>query len=205
MRPTSISQFALVTLVGIGSVGLVSSFGQIDVTRAQNAAPTAMAILRTAAGDEVGRATFTGEDGKVALTVSANSLPAGFHGFHVHANGLCEAPDFTSAGPHFNVEGMTMQVGHSGDLPSLLANDDGTAQLSTVTDRFTVDDLLAGAGTALIIHAGRDNFANIPTRYAPAPDATTLATGDAGPRLACGVIQPADGSADADQARPGST
>ena len=59
-----------------------------------------------------------------------------------------------------------------------------------VTDRFQVAGLLAGDGTAVIVHANRDNQANIPVRYAPdGPDAMTLATGDAGDRIACGVVQ----------------
>ena len=60
--------------------------------------------------------------------------------------------------------------------------------LVTTTSAFSKDDLLAGQGTAIMIHEDPDNFANIPERYAPAPDATTLATGDAGKRVACGVI-----------------
>jgi len=125
--------------------------------------------------------------------VHGSGLTPGFHGLHVHANGQCDAPDFTSAGAHFTVQdmsqGMLMQSGHSGDLPSLLVNAEGIAQSTTVTDRFSVDDLLAGAGTAVIVHTGPDNFGNIPTRYAPAPDATTLATGDSGARIACGVVR----------------
>jgi Cu-Zn family superoxide dismutase len=63
----------------------------------------------------------------------------------------------------------------------------------TTTDSFTAEDLLGGAGTAIIIHEKSDNFANIPPRYTQAdgttgPDKDTLATGDAGARLACGVI-----------------
>ena len=64
----------------------------------------------------------------------------------------------------------------------------------TTTDAFTEDDLLAGAKTAIIIHEKADNFANIPPeRYnqvngTPGPDETTMATGDAGKRVACGVI-----------------
>jgi Cu-Zn family superoxide dismutase len=206
MRHASASRFGLLTLVGAGALGLVVSFGQIpmmsSVASAQSATPGAQAILHTATGDQVAQATFTDMDGAVALSINAVNLPAGFHGLHVHANGACDAPDFTSAGPHFdNPARMSsdaqggMPQGHSGDLPSLLANQNGTAQLQTESDRFSVADLLAGAGTALIIHAGPDNFANIPTRYAPAPDAMTLATGDAGARLACGVIQAADASA----------
>jgi Cu-Zn family superoxide dismutase len=65
-----------------------------------------------------------------------------------------------------------------------------------VTDRFTIGDLFDADSSALIVHTGRDNFANIPTRYrSPAsppsggPDAETRATGDAGARAACGVIE----------------
>jgi Cu-Zn family superoxide dismutase len=66
--------------------------------------------------------------------------------------------------------------------------------LVTTTDGFTKDDLLTGKGTAIVIHAGADNFGNIPAdRYtqvngSPGPDQTTMSTGDAGKRVACGVI-----------------
>jgi Cu-Zn family superoxide dismutase len=80
-------------------------------------------------------------------------------------------------------------------LASLQVRGDGTAMVVTTTDAFTAADLLGGAKTALIIHEKSDNFANIPPeRYqqinggAPGPDETTMATGDAGKRVACGVI-----------------
>ena len=82
----------------------------------------------------------------------------------------------------------------SGDLTSLQVRGDGSGTLVTTTDAFTMDDLLAGEKTAIIIHAGADNFANIPPdRYnqvngTPGPDETTMSTGDAGKRVACGVI-----------------
>jgi Cu-Zn family superoxide dismutase len=82
----------------------------------------------------------------------------------------------------------------SGDLTSLQVRKDGAALLVTTTDAFTKDDLLTGKGTAIVIHAGADNFGNIPAdRYtqvngAPGPDQTTMSTGDAGKRVACGVI-----------------
>ena len=64
-------------------------------------------------------------------------------------------------------------------------------ELTTVTDRFGVADLLADDdGSAVMVHSGPDNYANIPERYAPeGPDADTLGTGDAGSRLACGVVE----------------
>lgn len=78
-------------------------------------------------------------------------------------------------------------------MTSLEVRTDGGAKLVTTTDSFTAADLLGGEGTALIIHQDPDNFGNIPDRYtsksgAPGPDQETLATGDAGKRVACGVI-----------------
>ena len=72
-------------------------------------------------------------------------------------------------------------------MPVLLVNEDGTAEAQFASDRYRLAEVI---GRALIVHAGPDNYANIPTRYAAGgPDATTLATGDAGARAACGVIE----------------
>lgn len=157
-------------------------------------------------GTEVATATFDFSPGYVTVTVEttgSGALTPGFHGLHIHSVGQCEADsvaptggapgDFNSAGGHFQVPGNT---GHpaSGDLSSLQVREDGSARLVTTTDAFTEDDLLAGQKTSIIIHSGPDNFANIPPeRYnqvngTPGPDATTMATGDAGTRVACGVI-----------------
>ena len=145
-------------------------------------------------------------DGYATVTVETTGtgqLAPGFHGMHIHSVGKCEAnsvaptggapANFNSAGGHFQVPGHS---GHpaSGDLSSLQVREDGSAMLVTTTDAFTAEDLLDGAGTAIIIHEKPDNFANIPPeRYqqidgAPPPDQNTLATGDAGARVACGVI-----------------
>lgn len=104
------------------------------------------------------------------------------------------AGNFNSAGGHFQAPG---QSGHpaSGDLTSLQVRDDGSAMLVTTTGAFTAEELTSGEGTSIIIHEKADNFANIPPdRYQqvngdPPPDQTTLATGDAGARVACGVIR----------------
>ena len=147
---------------------------------------------------------FSGNYATVTVqTTEAGELAPGFHGLHIHSVGKCEANsvaptggapgDFNSAGGHFQVAGHT---GHpmSGDLSSLQVRGDGSALLVTTTDAFTAADLTGEAGTSIIIHEKADNFANIPPeRYqqvngAPPPDETTLATGDAGKRVACGVI-----------------
>jgi len=80
-------------------------------------------------------------------------------------------------------------------MPPLLVTRDGKARAAFVTDSFTVGELLAEDGSAIMIHANPDNFANIPSRYKSSasaqngPDEDTLKTGDSGPRIACGVVQ----------------
>jgi superoxide dismutase, Cu-Zn family len=164
------------------------------------------AQLKLADGTTVATADIEFAGGFATLTVETTApgkLTPGFHGLHIHSVGKCEANsvapaggapgDFNSAGGHFQKAGHT---GHpaSGDLTSLQVRADGTAKLVTTTDAFTAEDLLGGAKTAIIIHEKADNFANIPPeRYQqvngnPPPDETTLATGDAGKRVACGVI-----------------
>lgn len=147
---------------------------------------------------------FTGDYATITVkTTSPGQLTPGFHGLHVHSAGKCEANsvaptggapgDFNSAGGHFQVAGHAAHPA-SGDLTSLQVREDGSAMLVTTTDAFTAEDLLGGAKTALIIHEKADNFANIPPeRYqqingTPPPDETTMSTGDAGKRVACGVI-----------------
>ena len=148
----------------------------------------ARAALLNAVGNPVGEAKLTEDDGSVLVRVSVHDLTPGFHGFHVHSVALCVAP-FTSAGPHFNPSAAS-HPNHAADMPVILVNADGTGEARFKTDRFHIADLFDADGSALIIHANPDNYANIPTaRYDPDPDATTLATGDAGSRVACGELE----------------
>ncbi len=149
----------------------------------------AKAVLHDVSGNPVGVVKLTENAGAVRVRVEVQGLPAGFHGFHVHTIGEC-TPPFTSALGHFNPGGAG-HPGHAADMPVLLVNADGTGEARFVSDRYALADVL---GRALIVHANPDNYANIPTRYAAGgPDATTLATGDAGGRIACGVIERGDG------------
>lgn len=156
---------------------------------------TLTANLATADGTDVATATIEFTDGFATVTVETTTpgeLTPGFHGLHIHQVGSCEG-DFTSAGGHFQAEGHS---GHpsSGDLSSLQVRGDGSAKLVTTTDAFTAEELLAGTKTAIVIHEKADNFGNIPAeKYqqvngTPGPDQQTLSTGDAGGRVACGVI-----------------
>jgi Cu-Zn family superoxide dismutase len=151
-------------------------------------------VLRTGAAKVVGTATLTRVGGKVLVTVAVRGLAPGFHGFHIHAVGSCVAPAFTSAGAHFNPKGVAHGQ-HAADLPPLLVNADGTGEARFKTDRFAIADLFDADGSAVIVHANSDNFANVPTRYHShpedklGPDNATLATGDSGDRTACGVLR----------------
>ncbi len=152
----------------------------------------ATAMLQDVNGNTVGQVTFSQrDDGKVVILAQVNSLTPGFHGFHIHSVGQCDPSGdtpFASAGGHFDPANADHPA-HAGDLPVILVNADGTGDLMTVTDRFQLSDLFDGDGSAVVIHAGADNFANIPSRYAAQPDSDTLKSGDSGAREACGVIQ----------------
>jgi len=215
-----VKQFAL--LFGALAVLLVAggfylqADGEANPSAADNG-DDARAVLLNAAGNQVGIVKFSQEeDGvhvKVNIDAPLTTLAAGYHGFHVHANGVCTADAamadstwFTSAGGHFkDADAAHAYHGaHNGDLPIILVNDDGAgrgvAEARFVTDRFGVSDI---AGRGLIVHKVADNYRNIPlgtaaNQYTPNSDIVTdtttatgftAATGNAGPRLACGVIE----------------
>jgi superoxide dismutase, Cu-Zn family len=168
--------------------------------------PSITTHLRTPDGTQVATARFDFSNGYATITIATTGvglIAPGFHGVHIHKAGKCEANsvgptggapgDFLSAGGHFQAPGHSNEPA-SGDLTSLEVRRDGVGMLVTTTDAFAMDDLLTGEKTAIIIHAGADNFANIPAeRYSqtngtPGPDSMTMTTGDAGKRVACGVI-----------------
>jgi Cu-Zn family superoxide dismutase len=162
-----------------------------SVQTAANPAQPAAAVMRSAAGVSHGtlRLERTGTGVRIAGTLTG--LPAGPHGIHFHQVGRCEAPGFTSAGPHLNpvgaLHGLENPLGpHSGDLPNVTVGADGRAVVDLVSTRVTLDDtgpadLLAGDGTALVIHANAD-------------DQRTDPSGNSGDRIACGVVARGTGS-----------
>jgi len=190
---------------GMGHGGM----GQGAMPAAAAAGTTLTAQINSADGTQVAAATIDFSEGETFATVTVQTtapglLSPGSHGLHIHAVGKCEvnsvaptggAPgDFLSAGGHLQDGGQGGHPNHAGDLASLQVRGDGSAMLVTTTNAFDKADLMDGGGTAIIIHANPDNFSNIPAdRYqqingAPPPDETTLATGDGGKRVACGVI-----------------
>jgi superoxide dismutase, Cu-Zn family len=185
---------ALAAAAAVTAIALATGIGVALATGDdERSGRRAVAALSDANGQKVGVAVFKERHREVEVSAAVWRLPPGFHGFHVHTTGRC-VPPFTSAGGHFNPAGVG-HGDHPGDLPSLLVNRDGTGELEFETDRFALSDLLDDDGSALMVHAGRDNFANIPARYHShvtdtfGPDAETLATGDSGARAACGVVE----------------
>jgi Cu-Zn family superoxide dismutase len=192
---------ALIGVAALGSVGLASAVGKGGGT----APATARATLVDASGAKVGKVRFESAGaGALVVRVSVKGLTPGFHGFHVHETGACGAP-FAGAGSHYNPTAQ-MHGAHAGDMPPLLVGSDGRATARFTTTSLTLDGLVdaAGDGSAVILHAGSDNLANIPTSYHShlpdatsttfGPDAATKATGDAGARVACGVVRDAKAS-----------
>jgi Cu-Zn family superoxide dismutase len=152
--------------------------------------------LKNADGKAVGEATLEQTPHGVLLRATFTGLPAGTHALHVHAVGTCEPPGFESAGGHFNPAGRkhgyrNPDGPHPGDLPNLHVPDGGRLTIEVLAREVslggapegagarqerTKGDLLAGDGTALVVHARADDHASDPA-------------GQAGDRIACGVIR----------------
>jgi len=181
LRVMLASMLAVVSLGGLAAVVLAQR---------SDGARRLTVTLRNVNGAVVGTVVLSAKSasGTVDVRAGVRRLQAGFHGFHVHAVGSCEGPTFMSAMGH--LKAMTQGHGdHAGDMSSLLVKRNGTATLRLTTDRFDIGDLEDADGSALMVHAGPDNFANIPPRYAPAgPDQQTLDTGDSAGRVACGAV-----------------
>ena len=149
------------------------------------ASPAAQADLKDAAGKPVGTATFAVIEGGVQVKVQVSGLKPGPHGFHVHAAGLCEGPDFKTAAGHFNPSGkkhgLDNPMGHhGGDMPNLVVGADGKGEATATLHGVTLGEgdtsLFHAGGTALVVHADAD-------------DGKTDPAGNAGARIACGVVK----------------
>lgn len=145
---------------------------------------TAVADLEPTEGNEVrGTVTFTEEDGGVRVVAAITGLTPGEHGFHVHENGDCSAPDASSAGGHFapqnNPHGAPDDPEgerHVGDLGNIEADDEGGADYERVDDIIDLDGPNSVVGRAVVVHADADDLESDPS-------------GNSGDRLACGVIE----------------
>ena len=164
----------------LGFAAVITAFA-IPPSQAQ----TAKASLKTADGKDAGSVTLTQTPHGVLLSLAVKGIPAGEHAFHVHEAGKCEAP-FTTAGGHFNPDkkkhGMMAADGaHAGDMPNLHVPASGELMVEVMNAAISLEkgkpnSLLDADGSAVIIHAGKDDYKSDPT-------------GEAGGRIACGVVQ----------------
>ena len=143
----------------------------------------ARAEIRDVQGRALGVMTLTQTPHGVLMSGDLTGLPSGVHAIHVHDTGRCDPP-FTSAGGHFNptqrTHGFRNAGGyHAGDLPNFTAPATGSVRVDILTDRVTVGtgptSLLDLDGSSIVVHASQDDYASDPA-------------GNAGDRIACGVV-----------------
>lgn len=152
-------------------------------------ASEATATLKDPSGKALGSATLVHTPNGVLVRVDATGLPEGEHAFHVHETGRCDGSDgFKSAGGHFALEhqhGYQVEAGpHPGDMPNVHVGADGRFRVEHMNPNVSLDPearayLLDADGSALVIHAKADDYRSQPS-------------GDAGDRIACGVIEMRD-------------
>lgn len=141
------------------------------------------ATIMDRSGNAVGTARLYSLAGEVTISVSLQGLPEGTHAVHLHTAGDCSATDFTSAGGHLNPGGnqhgtRNPMGAHLGDLPNAQVSAEGVGTVSTIlrgSSQVVLPQIFDADGTALVVHAGADDYRSDPA-------------GDAGSRIACGVI-----------------
>jgi Cu-Zn family superoxide dismutase len=140
--------------------------------------------MKNGMGASVGTAILSPNAKGVSIKLNLMNLPPGEHGIHVHTVAKCDGPAFTTAGGHLNPDmkhhGLDNPEGpHAGDMPNITVGADGKAKATVVAPGVTFGDgansIFANGGTALVIHAMMDDQKSDPA-------------GNAGARIACGVI-----------------
>ncbi len=165
----------------IASLSFVTTCNLTDTSTSQVIAQTTLAP--TQGNSTTGSVTFTTQKDGVSVVASITGLAEGKHGFHIHENGDCSAPDGTSAGGHFNTQGTphgspdaSVEQRHVGDLGNILVDVSGSGKYDRVDQIISLSGTDSIVGKAVIIHSGED-------------DLTSQPTGNAGSRLACGIIE----------------
>lgn len=183
MKRFLVSSFASLLLMAAAVAPALADDEHGAAACATDKAVKAIAVLAPTAGNQgSGVVTFTQEGDKVHVVADVSGLkPGSHHGFHIHDFGDCSAPDATSAGGHFNPfghphAGPSDAKHHGGDLGNVAAGDDGKAHLDLIVEGISVKCGPATIlGRGVILHAQED-------------DLKTQPTGNAGARIACGVI-----------------
>lgn len=167
-------------ITGVAGIAVLSLVSGCQTNKSP--ARVAVAELSPTQGNNVrGVVRFTETARGIKVTADLTGLTPGKHGFHVHDKGDCSAPDATSAGAHFNPTGAAhggpeQADRHVGDLGNITADANGRARYERVEKHMTFDGAKSVIGRAVIVHANPD-------------DLTSQPAGNAGARVACGVIQ----------------
>lgn len=175
-----------VTILLIGFIGCGQNKEETeDQSAAQNQMQEitkAVAHLESTEGNKVtGTVTFTKVDSGIHITADIEGLKPGKHGFHIHEKGDCSAPDGSSAGGHFNPDNVkhgapTDSVRHVGDMGNITADKDGKAHFEWTDNLMAFSGSHNIIGKAVIVHSAADDLKSQPS-------------GNAGSRIACGVIE----------------
>jgi superoxide dismutase, Cu-Zn family len=174
----------------LGSTALLGACAGQNKSDAVEDHPSAIAEMAPTSGNTArGTVTFQQKGDMVVAKADITGLtPNSVHGFHIHENGDCSAPDASSAGSHFDPSasphgGPEGEVRHGGDLGNLKADANGHASGSIKVGGVSIDDgpdrIL---GRAIVVHASPDDLKSQPA-------------GNSGARIACGVINPSPGKA----------
>jgi superoxide dismutase, Cu-Zn family len=172
-------------IVASASVVIAGSAAAGTAALQKNVSERASATLKNPTGERVGSVAFAQTPNGVLLTATLTGLPPGEHGFHIHQTGSCD-PDFSAAGGHFTPAGaahgiLSADGAHAGDMPNINVGADGKLKIEVLNTQISLKEsgdgyLFDDDGAAMLIHAGADDYSSQPS-------------GDAGDRIACGVIQ----------------
>lgn len=174
----------------LAALGFVAAMGLITVSSTEAQKPPKKTVkikLETSHGQPAGTVTFSNVKNGVKMKISLENIPFGEHAVHIHEHAVCDAPDFHGAGGHFNPAGKhhgynNPEGHHNGDLPrNVSVGEDHRGEATFVLhdislDPSAPDSIFANGGTSVVVHEKADDMKSDPS-------------GNAGNRIACGVVK----------------